>query len=816
MRCPAAIPAISLSAGITAGIFFSPPIHPIAPLLFLLTAIAVFAAPSRLWTLDPGLWTTVLITCGFVSAGLVLGRDADSASRHSSLRAVFDRYVAPGQPQLFANVEGRLRTDAVAGPAGVTLDVLIERMESSGFIAGTSGGALIGVGGDLASDRIGEWRSGRRVAFPATLRTPTQYLNAGVGDAERQFAWRGVALVGSVKSDRLVDVTSRGSRLAEMASSARAATRRAVTASVAPWSRRSAGVVSAILIGDRAGLDAGVERRLQEAGTYHVIAISGGNIAILAGLCLYLARLSHLGPRVSAFAVIVMLAAYAMVVEGGTSVGRATLMAAIYFAAQLADHRTRPMNAAVVTAAIIFCAEPLQVVDAGFALTFGATLGILVGMSETAGLFPASAWLRAPAALFVASVCAEIALMPVSAFVFSRVTFAGLAVNFVAIPLMTLVQVAGMAAVAMTWVSTELAKGAGWIAHMAVEGLIGSAALVDVFPWLTRRLAPPSLWVIAAYYTSLIGIVSASCVVPVRSSVRRLGAACALASGLWIIATPTLRTRPQPLRVTFLDVGQGDAAVVQFPDGRTLSIDAGGNASPTFDIGARVVSPALWALGVRRVDYMSVTHGDVDHIGGAASVFRDFAPFEVWEGVPVPPHGPTRALRALADEAGVAWRTLQPADRVRFGDVEVVVHHPPRPEWERQRVRNDDSEVLEILYGGVSFVFTGDIGRDVEQGIASGFSRARVRIVKVPHHGSATSSSQHVLDRLRPDIAVISAGKGNPFGHPVASVLERYKAAGAAIYRTDQDGAVSVETDGRTVRVATFKGRRLTLRTDGR
>jgi competence protein ComEC len=230
-------------------------------------------------------------------------------------------------------------------------------------------------------------------------------------------------------------------------------------------------------------------------------------------------------------------------------------------------------------------------------------------------------------------------------------------------------------------------------------------------------------------------------------------------------------------------------------------------------MGARVVSPAFWALGVRQLDYMSITHGDVDHIGGAASVFRDFTPLEVWEGVPVPPHAPARELRALADAAGTAWRTLQPSDRISFGNVDLVIHHPPRPEWERQRVRNDDSEVLELRYGGVSFVFTGDIGRDVERAIASSFAPAPLRIVKVPHHGSATSSSHEFLDALRPDIAVISAGRGNPFGHPVASVLERYRHVGSATYRTDQDGAVTVETDGTTVKVRTFRGRTLTLTT---
>lgn len=803
MRCPAAIPAIALCAGITAGIFFSPAIHPIVPLLFLLTAVAVFALRRERATV-------LVIACGFISAGLALGRDANSASRNTLLRAVLDRHVTPAEPQLFTNVEGRLRTDASKGPSGVTLNILIDRIELNGSIHPTSGGALIGVGGELTSDQILQWRAGRRVAFPATLRTPAKYLDPGVGDAERQLAWRGVALVGSVKSDRLVEVIERGTALKEALASVRAAIRRALASSVAPWSARSAAVVSAILIGDRAGLDDDVERRLQEAGTYHVIAISGGNIAILAGLCIFVLRACRFGPRGSAVLVIVMLTAYALVVEGGSSVGRATLMAAIYFAAQLSDHRTLPMNVAALTAAILFCVDPLQVVDAGFALTFGATLGILVGMSKLADALPASRWLRAPAVLLIASACAEIALLPVSAFVFSRVTVAGLVVNFAAIPLMTVVQIAGMAAVGLTWLSSDLARWAGWIAHGAVEGLIGSAALVDLFPWLTRRLAPPSLWVIAIYYAALIAVVSAC--------FARLATIALVLTGLWIIAAPTFAARSaQPLRVTFLDVGQGDAAIVQFPDGRTLSIDAGGlTATTTFDIGGRIISPAFWALGVRRLDYMSVTHGDLDHIGGAASLFRDFRPFEVWEGVPVPPHAPTRELRALADGAGTVWRTLQPADRVGFGDVDLVVHHPPHPEWERQRVRNDDSEVVEIRYGGVSFVFTGDISREVERTIAPSFARAPIRILKVPHHGSATSSSQYFLDTLRPDIAVISAGRGNPFGHPVPNVLERYRNIGAAIYRTDQDGAVSVETDGATVRVTTFTGRRLTLTTHGR
>src|SRR5262249_24526255 len=157
-------------------------------------------------------------------------------------------------------------------------------------------------------------------------------------------------------------------------------------------------------------------------------------------------------------------------------------------------------------------------------------------------------------------------------------------------------------------------------------------------------------------------------------------------------------------------------------------------------IGARVVAPAYWALGLRRLTYMSLSHADPDHMGGAPSLFRDFHPAEIWEGVPVPPHLPTQELRALADGAGTPWRTLRDGDRMSFGNVLLAVHHPPPSDWERQRVRNDDSEVLELRYGGVSFVFTGDISGAVEQSIAASFSHAPIRVLKVPHHGSATSS----------------------------------------------------------------------------
>jgi competence protein ComEC len=261
--------------------------------------------------------------------------------------------------------------------------------------------------------------------------------------------------------------------------------------------------------------------------------------------------------------------------------------------------------------------------------------------------------------------------------------------------------------------------------------------------------------------------------------------------------------------VTFIDVGQGDSAWVRFPGGATLLVDAGGlSGSSSFDIGDRVVAPVLRRHGVTRLDTLVLTHGDSDHIGGARSLLDEFRPREIWEGIPVPRLVSLQELRSAAARAGAAWRNVQAGDRVLVGDVEVIVHHPNPPDWERQEVRNEDSVVIEVAWRDVSIWLTGDIGRETESGLTSAVRPSRLRVVKAPHHGSLTSSAVSFVRALGPRIVVVSAGRHNTFGHPAPTVLDRYRTIGASIFRTDQDGAVTVTTDGHIVDVETVSGRR--------
>jgi competence protein ComEC len=352
------------------------------------------------------------------------------------------------------------------------------------------------------------------------------------------------------------------------------------------------------------------------------------------------------------------------------------------------------------------------------------------------------------------------------------------------------------------------ARAAAFIADEAARAIVSSAGLLDVWPWLSWRVPPTSIAWTVVYYAAVT-----ACLWTTLSRRRRIGAAAmASVAGVVIAAgvDPIARApAPGHLRLTMLDVGQGEAIVLQLPGGRSALVDAGGLGAE-FDIGGRVVTPALWALGVRRLDWLLFTHPDGDHIGGALSVTGDLLPREVWEGVPVATNVDRSSLRAAALGRGIAWRALQAGDHLDIGGARLDVVHPPRPDWERPRSRNDDSVVLRVRIDEVEILLTGDAGAEFERLFAAG-DPAPIRILKVGHHGSRSSTSQALLAAYRPHVALISAGRGNLFGHPAPEVLARLTAIGTTTFRTDRDGAITIDTDGQSVAIDTWSGRRLAI-----
>ncbi len=268
---------------------------------------------------------------------------------------------------------------------------------------------------------------------------------------------------------------------------------------------------------------------------------------------------------------------------------------------------------------------------------------------------------------------------------------------------------------------------------------------------------------------------------------RRLSGAGALAlmlAAIALAAWPLLRPPDGRLRLTVLDIGQGDAIVVEAPDGRALLIDAGPGGPMRLDTGERVVAPYLWNRGHLRLAKTIVTDADADHAGGMGAIRRLFGVAEPWD------------VEQLA--RGPHW----------FGGAMLSLVWP---RWEvaghAARGRNDETLVLRIEYGLASFLLASDIEAAAEQALVASRAPLGATVLKVAHHGSRTSSTPAFLHTVAPTAAVISVGARNPYGHPDAGVLERLRTAGARVYRTDSDGAVIFETDGRALTVTRWATR---------
>ncbi|HZU30255.1 MAG TPA: ComEC/Rec2 family competence protein, partial [Candidatus Angelobacter sp.] len=259
------------------------------------------------------------------------------------------------------------------------------------------------------------------------------------------------------------------------------------------------------------------------------------------------------------------------------------------------------------------------------------------------------------------------------------------------------------------------------------------------------------------------------------------------------------KTTAGKLEVTAIDVGQGDSLLVISPQGRTMLIDGGGSIGPVrteFDFGEDVVAPYLWSRGIQNLDVVVLTHAHGDHIGGLARIVQDFHPAELWVGI----NPETEALQQLFEVAGnnhVTVRKHTAGEAFDWSGTKIRVLSPP-PDWQpRPQPKNDDSLALLITLGNTSALLAGDLEKKMERFVATESPRAD--LLKVAHHGSATSTTPELLDTVKPSYAVISAGYRNPFGHPRQVVLERLQAQHVQTFRTDMLGVTTFLLDGKTV-----------------
>ena len=603
---------------------------------------------------------------------------------------------------------------------------------------------------------------GQRIAVEARLDRPVGFRDPGVFDATVRMAREGVFVMGSAPSTRVVP-------LEPAAPSWPARVRRFALAAFAErLPPVSAGLLSGLVLGSRTALPADVQDAFRSAGVFHVLAVSGFNVALLAAAVWTVTRAAGGGRRAAAAAGIIAVLGFAAVVGPEPSVVRATIMAVLVLAAVLLDREASVTNGLALAAVAILAARPADLFDPGFQLSFAATAGIVAAPMPRNGL----------AAALAVSLAAQLAVLPVTLVHFNQVSTVGIIANLAAVPLAAGATVLGLLAVvaaAAADVAAAAVFGAVWPLLLLLRAV---AALAAAVPGAVIHLPAPGPAAIVAYVGALgCGLVAwHQRARRGRCAALGGGAAVAMLTAVVLAALPMLTRGDGKLRIAVLDVGQGDAIVVEAPDGRAVVVDAGAGGPWRLDAGERAVAPFLWNRGVLRLHATLTTHSDIDHAGGMAALRRLFRPAETWDGV-----------------AGA--RTL--------GGVLLTSMAPDVPGGRR----NDRATVLRIELGLASVLLASDVEAAGERALLAANVPLGATVLKVGHHGAAGSTTLPFLAAVRPAVAIVSVGARNPYGHPDAGTLARLAAVGARVYRTDRDGAVLMETDGRTLTVMRWRDR---------
>ncbi len=553
-----------------------------------------------------------------------------------------------------------------------------------------------------------------------------------------------------------------------------------------------------LVVGERGGLTQETKDAFVNAGVAHVLAVSGSNVAVVVGVLILVLQLVRIPPRGRTLVVIAGILAYMFITGSQPPVVRATIMAVVLLLGKLIQRPTRAFNAIGVAAIIIVMIDARQVLDVGFQLSFGAVLSIMLlypvmsrWIRGIQGPGQALSALRALLHICAVSLAATLGTLPITAASFGKVSVIGVLANIIVIPATEFAVMLGAATLAAAGIHATIAAAYGTLNYhvlhwtLVLTRLAGfsSLAYIDTVRFGTWDAVPYFLALSALYYAF--------------PRHRFPGIVALLLAGnilVWTPRTASGATGKAVLRVTFLDVGQGDAALIECPGGPVFLMDAGPK-SATFDAGERVVVPFLQRRGIDSLDFVAISHPHADHAGGLAAVIGRIHVARVLAISPC-------ALRAGVREFSHTEIVCR-CDSVVAGSVlvatknlRVVVVYPADPLAKNDPAGNM-SLILKVQFGKVSFLLTGDAERAEEHEAVMVFGDAlQSTVVKAGHHGSNTSNTQEMLDRVQPRMVVISVGKNNRFNHPSSSVLERFDAMGITIARTDEDGAVICETDG--------------------
>ncbi|MGA8239749.1 MAG: DNA internalization-related competence protein ComEC/Rec2 [Desulfobacterales bacterium] len=727
----------------------------------------------------------------------------------------------------------------------------VERIETAGISRSVTGRirvTAIGTGCGFSH--------GDRISFESRIREPRNFSNPGGFDYKRHLAFQEVWATAYSPLESVTILSERprsgiGHWIDRMRD------RILELIDTTPVGEHQ-GVLAALILGERSRLAPETTASFQRVGIGHLLAISGLHIGIVAATVFFL--LSRILSRIpwflwnagtrkwAALGTFFPVLAYALLAGMSPSTQRALAMVGVFLLTFLYGRDQDLLNTLAVAAMTLLVVYPPVFISASFQLSFAAVFAIIYGMARLP-LTPQS--LSAPVTsralrkftLFVlVSVWATLGTLPLTMFYFNQVSLIGILSNCLFVPIIGFgVVPSGLLAAFLLPVSSNAAAAIMNLSAAVLAQTLKLVGLMSQLPFAAVQTVTPSLLEIACYYLLVFAVV-------VLISRRRQGEAPAagnpeyrldsdgtvgtVTSGgafkriqpIWVALALILsviaadigywtyqRLGRQDLRATFLDVGQGSAALLELPGGYCMLVDGGGYSdNAAFDVGARIIAPFLWQKKIRTVETLILTHPNSDHLNGLIYIAKHFNVHHIWSnGEPGNTSGYRQLMKTIRDE-NITHPMFRKLDRqVEVAGVKIEILNPPPGFLERRQAEpwrdlNNNSLVARFTSGAISLLLCGDITAKAEKELVTREGdRLKSTVLFIPHHGSDSSSTPGFIDAVQPQIGIVSAGWQNRYHFPHPAVLKRYRQAKTRLLRTDQDGAISLATDGLRLSIST-------------
>ena len=510
-------------------------------------------------------------------------------------------------------------------------------------------------------------------------------------------------------------------------------------------------IASALLLGQRYNLGENQRRALKLAGIYHLLAISGAHVGLFLYLVWLVSGLFTWKTMTKWYIELFSLLIFYLWMEGSPSVDRATLIAILIIVGKLLWRDIDYVNLLFASMLISLFLHPLSFLSPGFQLTYFVTFGIVLFLKHINGKGKIYK-------LFMLSLVAYIFSLPITLFHFHRTNLLSPFNNIIT------------AAILPFLILLLILWSAGFsFLYLPVKFIADIIFTLDAIKFSIFTVPAIPLFLVVAISLLLF-------IAPRKNWV--------LVLPLFLIFYPGERTNQ--FEVIFLDVGQGDSVLVRCPP-KVFLYDGGGSKGGRFDVGEYVVSQALWKQGIRKLDAIFVSHYHPDHAGGLLSILENFPYGKFYIGEVADKDPLYLSLISKIDPEKLT--RLKKGNKFPIGSCTIEVLHPP--EITTDKTKNNDSLVLLVNHNGTKVLLTGDIGASVENKILSNLPE--IDILKVAHHGSATSSSEKFLSKAKPKISIVSAGKFNSYGLPAPVVIKRLKRHSKFVFITSKSGAVKVQ-----------------------